>query len=721
MNSDGLIVLVTTELFPFTHGGIGRVMYNILKTMKPADASRTVVLLTHGQIDQHGFAAQFPGVRLMVLESHDFTTAPKGLAWATHRGDWFAHSVRVLIMLQSLARVEQIAFVEFPDWSGLGHATIQHKRLSGFLQNATLAVRLHSSEAMLDLHESRLLQASDLARYDLERLALQDCDMVIGHLAPVAEYTRRLLGLDPAEWKKRLLISRPPITLNGAKPATKSALPGLTANLVFSSYLREFKRPEVFVRGTGQFLARNKEFKGKVHLACRYDDSAYARAVLGVMPDGMESRYVRHKKLSTAARDAIITDSITIFASCFESYCMAAYEATAIGAIVVLNEANPGFGPGTPWVDGVNCIKFDGSPTGLAEALERCMALRQPLEAVDLDHGPMPWLAAVPGGKKPSPKASKSETAVVIVNQDEGALLIETLASAMEAGPAFKEIIIVDDGSTDAESTLSLAGIEAAKIKGLSILRNAVHCGYPAAFNLGLKSVTADKVLLLRSGNIVFADYVRAAAHCLEMHREIDIVGGQQLIYADGDKLRDGIGELSPKLGAAIVSGTSGNTIGCFGMMARTDLAKRVGFRHEAGYLCDWAFLQDALRAGARMVSSPALSVGKRAQAERDFGTPIDEYSRLQHLVIASARNQMPTAPVMQLALAVFRHSSPEALVHMPPWYRRMMENNYEPEVKFMAEFFGTTNLGRLIRSNRKVSDFLERTVKSLSRFGRRA
>jgi hypothetical protein len=49
-----------------------------------------------------------------------------------------------------------------------------------------------------------------------------------------------------------------------------------------------------------------------------------------------------------------------------------------------------------------------------------------------------------------------------------------------------------------------------------------------------------------------------------------------------------------------------------------------------------------------------------------------------------------------------------------------MLHHQYEPEVAFMAEFFGHTRLGRFIRSNTRFSAFMERLVNRLSRLGPR-
>jgi len=47
-----------------------------------------------------------------------------------------------------------------------------------------------------------------------------------------------------------------------------------------------------------------------------------------------------HHSLSGVARDRIIAQSVVVIPSAYESYCLAAYEASRLGGILVLNESN---------------------------------------------------------------------------------------------------------------------------------------------------------------------------------------------------------------------------------------------------------------------------------------------------------------------------------------------------------------------------------------------
>jgi glycosyltransferase involved in cell wall biosynthesis len=714
----GLIVFVTTELYPFTSGGIGRLSYNILKTMPEDERQRTLVITTQGTVSPEAFHEMFPGARLLELQRFGFSNRDPGLAWALQAQDsWLATSVRLLMMLQDVAARERIDYVEFPDWSGFGFATIQQKRLSGFLADTMIAVRLHSTEAMLVLHESRMLVQSDLVRFDLERVCLQDCDLIIGHLAGVAETTRRVFGIDRDRWDSRLLIADPPVTLNGQVPATHSVQPNLAERIVFSSKLQEIKRPEIFVRGAARFLHENPDFVGTINFACPITLGAYAQAVLEAVPADQRDRFVFPPQLSVPERDKMVAGSIVVFATAFESYCLAAYEAAGLGSVVVANHNNPAFGPDTPWQDGVNCITFDGSVQGLAAALKRCHSIAEPLQAVQRAAVPQAWQIARTPTKQQVP-TERQGLAVIVVNQNEGAALQATIASLLASDTRFDQLILADDGSTDTESDLVLAGITDSRSPSIRVIRLPVAHGYASALNIALSEVRAPLVAVLRSGTTVTPSYLDDAVSCLSRDDTIGLVCGQVRVYSDADQLADGIGPMTVILGDAAISGAGANTYGEFGFVVRTDNARRIGFRPETGYLCDWAFVRSAVRQGVEIVASPAECIGRRAQIERDFGTPIDEYDRLRHILQTHLDTPPLQAPVMQLAMSTLRAPQGNQGFHVPDWYAHMLHNNYEPEVAFMAEFFGQSRLGRFIRTNTRFSAFMEKLVNWLSRLG---
>ncbi|MDR5855205.1 glycosyl transferase family 2, partial [Caballeronia sp. LZ050] len=372
-------VFVTTELYPFTHGGIGRSISNMISTSTEAELDDTAVVWVGEQLDAARFAALYPRVRLVVaspenyrLADNDGTTYPP--AWAFTDSEWHWLSVRAMQGLRRLAdEVPRIEYVEFPDWGGLGFASIQEKLLGTAFQDTVLAVRLHTADSLLLDVDNRPANRQGLVVFDLERKALADCDLVVAQLPEVARAIQTFFAFPDEQWFPRLCQHASPVLLDSGKVAARSIEPSLDTHIVFSSKIQHLKRPEMFVRGCCGFLRASPDYRGSIVFAAHTTDEVYLERIRRMIPADLRQRFTFHAALSAAEREAIVSRSVCVTSSSFESFCLSAYEASLSGGICVLNNANPAFGDGSPWIDGVNCVKFDGTAAGLARSLGRAV------------------------------------------------------------------------------------------------------------------------------------------------------------------------------------------------------------------------------------------------------------------------------------------------------------------------------------------------------------
>src|SRR5690606_8639220 len=113
-------------------------------------------------------------------------------------------------------------------------------------------------------------------------------------------------------------------------------------------------------------------------------------------------------------RDHLIAHSVVVISSACESFCLSAFEASLLGGLVVVNGTNPSFGEGTLWQDGVNCLKFNGTAHGLAQALERAAKLGSKLAPVDMPVFQRPWAAKRTAAGRRRTGAGLSRVSVVV-------------------------------------------------------------------------------------------------------------------------------------------------------------------------------------------------------------------------------------------------------------------------------------------------------------------
>lgn len=123
--------------------------------------------------------------------------------------------------------------------------------------------------------------------------------------------------------------------------------------------------------------------------------------------------------------------------------------------------------------------------------------------------------------------------AIVIVNYNGGAMLLDCVHSALREGVPAQQIIVVDNGSIDA----SIENLQRA-IDGLSILRNPCNAGFAKAVNQGIRQVTSapsppDLILLLNNDAQLDPGALEAFAAGFDSLPNLAIAGGQ-LHYPDG-------------------------------------------------------------------------------------------------------------------------------------------------------------------------------------------
>lgn len=614
----GLKVFVTRELFPFTAGGIGRVVANILLTASVEERKFLAILYVGDNVEEAAFAQAFPDVLFMAWPHHRYRGVDPDGNWFPPQAAFnhsFMHweSVHVLQGLDEFERRHgSPEYVEFIDWGAAAFAPTQRKLSGVSLRSTTLAVRLHTTDSILSDFEPRPQDVARLALFDIERKALADCDLIIGQLPPVAEAFRKFYGFSQAAWAPRLRQHAPPVLLDTMPLASKTHRFTCETPLLFTSKLQDIKRPDVFIRGCVQFMRACPDYRGDVVFLAHSFDQAYQDYIDGLVPHDLKKRVVFARGVQGAAREKRIAESVCIFPSPWESFCLAAYEAGISGAVCVLNEQNPAFGEGVPWIDGVNCGKFDGTSESLCASL---LKLFHPdalsLSPVKLREDVYPWLGITltpPLDALSEPTAALS---VVIVNRDGGTGLLRTLDSVLAGGAIVDQIIIVDDASTDPRDTRTLDDLP--QDDRLIIHRLEVSTGFAAARNIGLASVTNPLTAFVRSGDRLAPSALRLAAKALDRESDFDIYCGNAVLSDDVDLPPADLAglhevELHPSLhhiyyGEAQLSGLFENRFAPDTFVIRTAVARKHLFDSTMPELEVWEMMMRACQAGVRFIA----------------------------------------------------------------------------------------------------------------------
>lgn len=636
----GYRVFVTQELYPFTAGGIGRVIGNFLARSTPEELARTAIVCVSSDRDLAAKVdAVYPGLKCKVIserdyqaESEDGRRYPSPDAYSATHALHMRSTLVMQVLLQLELEVGRLDYVEFPDWGGVAFASCQEKKLGRGLREARLAVRLHTTDSLLSSVERRWIDVGSSSIYDLERKAIADCDLIVGQLRPVAEHVRRFYGFAREEWEPRLRIHAPHVMLDGRPIAQESVRPSLDTPITFTSKIQHCKRPDVFVRGSAEFLLKRPECTATVCLVAHAFDGDYLDQVKSLIPETLKARFQFVEGLSGNSREAFIARSVCVFPTTYESFCLAAYEASLAGALPVVNTSNPAFGSDTPWAPGVNCVGFDGTAHSLAEALETAYFGSVQAVPVRVPDDQSPWNTVAAGG--PASPALTARVSAVVMHRNNAGGLIDTLDSLLATTYPLDEILVMDSASDDPVAAALLDRLEQGGSGRITVVRVPVRAAMGTLANRGIGRATGDYVLLLEAGDSIVPGFVADAAGALARHRDYSIVTSHAELVGSPDRFMINLGEAS-------ALGLHRNHYSSSCCMVRSTQAASLRFSDELEVDTWWDFHFRATSEGARYVVSSTADVSKSmVAASEDSGTTAADRIR-RHDVLRTRNAQV--------------------------------------------------------------------------------
>lgn len=121
-----------------------------------------------------------------------------------------------------------------------------------------------------------------------------------------------------------------------------------------------------------------------------------------------------------------------------------------------------------------------------------------------------------------TPTSRAGRVSIVIPCYNDGAWVGEAVASALAQNQPAVDIIVVDDGSTEAATRTILETLRSDLVQ----VHRQDNRGLAAARNAGIALGAGDYVLPLDSDDRISPDYVQLATDVLDHHPEVGIVGG---------------------------------------------------------------------------------------------------------------------------------------------------------------------------------------------------
>jgi len=121
-----------------------------------------------------------------------------------------------------------------------------------------------------------------------------------------------------------------------------------------------------------------------------------------------------------------------------------------------------------------------------------------------------------------------ASVSIIAANYNNGKYLKDFIGSVNDSSVLPKELIIVDDGSTDG----SMGILESYSYLGyLKILKFDKNRGFCTALNLGIENATGKYIMRVDPDDIVLRDRIKTQVEYLEENEDIDVVGSNVIYF----------------------------------------------------------------------------------------------------------------------------------------------------------------------------------------------
>ena len=636
-----LVCLITNELYPLSAGGIGRLMFNFARrntaSGRPVELHYLVAAEIFEDEDNRRRVVEAFGDHAEVHPAPRLEDDPSAFSRLMARAlsrPWtfdsqFALSCQYYHGLVDAERRlgRPFDYIEFPDFGGWSIASVEAQRAGLAFQTATIVARLHSTQGVI-CRNDRFAHHPALwngVQFDGERHLLEHAGLIVGHVEGVVAHNESHYGL-AARWRGRTVCEFPPIMLDEsvqtddaveivdeARMAVAGAhgidrLGDLDPDFVFSSRFQQFKRPDLFVRAAVIFLENRPEYTGLFRLISYGWDKDYIDWLRSLVPPCLAGRIVFQFGTRPDVREAFIRTSIVVVPSSYESLCLFAHEAGAMGCRVILNRACVAFGSAPRWIDGENCLMFDGTAPDLARVMAEAI-LWSPSSMVDTSATEPYWA----GGRWARPPVRVAGTALPSMSLVcHGHTLREHVLEQMA------QLSHGQDGDVDVVFLLANALFrdDAELVRHVEAFGWRVEWmpGYgddPRSLALRLAGFDSDLIAFLPHGYELHRGFLGRARTAFAGDETLSLVGGQVRIIDDAtgrpDVARVYAGNM-PSL--AMVS----SRVAPRASVVRRSLIARRPFESEAGALWFEAWTRDLAMAGESLLILPEFAADLAAQ-----------------------------------------------------------------------------------------------------------
>ena len=624
---------MTNEYYPVNAGGIGMLVEQAVAELSTHDAMEVTVILigdpgfTEGV--RHYGAEHYPNVCFVGLQDmlHELAPTDPLPEWAFTFHNYYVSYV-VAEYLSQVDANRPFDVIEFPDYKGFGYVTLKHRRLRGEFGKTHFVVRIHGVTSIwneidgVDIHSRERLQLYMMERYSLtvsdswtlpsRALADQYAEKlgVSYHKLNIVTPIFKKLGNPVSYWQNREETSVKRVLFYGKQQHVK----GL--DLFIEAAVALLKASEEKGGDRYEFLIIGQDTPSQWGAKGSYGDT-----VRKMIPDAYKDQIRFLGRIDMATLPEVVKGcSCAVIPSRVETFCLAAHELNWLGVPLVINRI-PAFVE--YFEDKKSCLYFDGTSGDLQEKIRKIVedsAVRERLKegnnaqsiaAQSVTTNRDIYQKLVQASEVSAVASTKTEQPLVSIvvpyYNDMRRYVEETLASIEALEYPNKEIILINDGSTDPAANRKFEELRqqfAGRENYTFIVKE--NGGLGSARNEGIVRSKGKYILPLDSDDLVEPAFLTETVRALELQPELDAVSTYVSFFRDGSDPKHRIDYVIPyDLDDLLIFAENRAGVAC--SLFRREVFDRFHYSEDLPAFEDWDFWMQLAEAGRKVEVIPVL------------------------------------------------------------------------------------------------------------------
>jgi glycosyltransferase involved in cell wall biosynthesis len=361
-------VFTSYELYPINAGGCGVFLYYAIQELLQDLENKVIILLDMPKHEcimfEEKHQSEMPnGRNLRIICLSEWISDSK--LEVEYSNVFLEKSHRFYKGIQKIVNSEEVNYIEFFDYVGIGYFTLKAKKYNNEFDGIQFGVRAHCTIDLMDIEQvPNGFDINKLQMYQMEKEAIQDADFLLVPSNAWGEIYQTRYGVN----QDNIIISPPPVK---KWDDISYVLTEDQQDVLFYGRIFQLKGVDMFIDAAVSFMCLRPESENIFYLV-GYDgldakNVPYKNELLDRIPVELRDRFVFTGNLNHSQLETLLkTVRFAVFPNYVESFCYSIHEIYNLGVPIICNEI-PAFKD--YFKNGENSLVYNGTSNGLLSNL----------------------------------------------------------------------------------------------------------------------------------------------------------------------------------------------------------------------------------------------------------------------------------------------------------------------------------------------------------------